>query len=117
MWVVNNNVRAGVSGWQSFNAPRIPEGFIGLLTIAALALNVVFQFSYFARCALCYRLFLCGDIHLNPGPRDNRSLKFFHWDLNSLSARGRIKIPLIEITILSTNMTLLLFLKLCWITL
>ena len=57
---------------------------------------MVFQLSCFARCALYYRLFLCGDIHPNPGPRDTRSLKFFHWNLNSLSARGRIKIPLIE---------------------
>ena len=96
MHVANNNVRAGVSGWQSFNAPRIPKGFIVLLTIAALALKVVLQLSYFVRCALYCLLLLCGDIHTNPGPRDNRSLKFFHWNLNSLSARGRIKIPLIE---------------------
>ena len=96
MHVASNNVRAGVSGWQSFNAPRIPKGFIVLLTIAALALKMVFQLSYFVRCALYCLLLLCGDIHTNPGPRDNRSLKFFHWNLNSLSARGRIKIPLIE---------------------
>ena len=36
------------------------------------------------------------DIHPNPGRRDTRSLKFFPWNLNILSARGQIKIPLIE---------------------
>ena len=96
MRVANNNMCAGVSRWKSFNASRIPKGFIVLLTIAALAFNVVFQLSYFGRCALYCLLLFCGDIYPNPGPRDNGSSKFFHWNLNSLSARGQIKIPLIE---------------------
>ena len=42
------------------------------------------------------QLLLCGDIHPNPGPEINKCLKFFHWNLNSICARDRIKIPLIE---------------------
>ena len=41
-------------------------------------------------------LLLSGDVHQNPGPLSNKCLKFFHWNLNSLCARDRIKIPLIE---------------------
>ena len=96
MHVANNYACAGVSGWQSFNATRVPKVFIVLLTITALALNVVFQLLDLARCTLYCLLLLCGDIHPNPGVWDNRSLKFFHWNLNSLSARGRITIPLIQ---------------------
>ena len=44
----------------------------------------------------CMLLFLCGDIETNPGPQSNSYLKFFHWNLNSICARGSIKIPLIE---------------------
>ena len=32
----------------------------------------------------------------NPGPEINKCLKSFHWNLNSICARDRIKIPLIE---------------------
>ena len=41
-------------------------------------------------------LLLSGDVHQNPGPQINKCLEFFHWNLNSLCARDRIKIPLIE---------------------
>ena len=41
-------------------------------------------------------LLLSGDVHQNPGPQINKCLKFFHWNLNSLCVRDRIKIPLIE---------------------
>ena len=90
MHVANNGGRAGVAGWQSFNAPRVPKGFIMHLTIADLTLNEVFQLLYLGRHAVFCLLLLCGHIHSNPCPRDNRSLKFFHWNLNSLSDRGRI---------------------------
>ena len=39
---------------------------------------------------------LSGDIELNPGPNRNGSLKFCHWNLNSISAREQVKIPIIE---------------------
>ena len=38
---------------------------------------------------------LASDIHPNPGPFID-SLKFCHWSLNSIYARDKIKIPLIE---------------------
>ena len=47
-------------------------------------------------CLLDYRLLLSGDIELNPGPQANTCLRFFHWNLNSICARGNAKIPLIE---------------------
>ena len=41
-------------------------------------------------------LLLGGDIETNPGPQTEKALKFFHWNLNSICARGAVKIPLIE---------------------
>ena len=40
-------------------------------------------------------LILSGNVHENPGPTDC-NLKFFHWNLDSLSARENTKISLIE---------------------
>ena len=36
-----------------------------------------------------------GNVHENPGPNDC-NLKFFHWNLDSLTARNNTKISLIE---------------------
>ena len=41
-------------------------------------------------------LLLSRGVHQNPGPLSNKCLKSFHWNLNRLCARDRIKIPLIE---------------------
>ena len=41
-------------------------------------------------------LLIAGDVETNPGPQQQNCLKFFHWNLNSICARGRIKIPLLE---------------------
>ena len=40
-------------------------------------------------------LILSGNVHENPGPIDC-NLKFFHWNLDSISARENTKISLIE---------------------
>ena len=40
-------------------------------------------------------LILSGNVHENPGPTDC-DLKFFHWNLDSISARENTKISLIE---------------------
>ena len=40
-------------------------------------------------------LLLAGDINPNPGPQYGK-LKFGHWNLNSLIAREKSKLPLIE---------------------
>ena len=41
-------------------------------------------------------LMLAGDIESNPGPQIDNCLKFFHWNLNSICARNKVKISLIE---------------------
>ena len=41
-------------------------------------------------------IILSGDIEENPGPNRNGFLKFCHWNLNSISAREQVKIPVIE---------------------
>ena len=51
---------------------------------------------YGERYPLHFLLLLAGDIETNPGPRVENFFKFFHWNLNSICARGNIKIPLIE---------------------
>ena len=40
-------------------------------------------------------LILSGNVHENPGPIDC-NLKFFHWNLDSISASENTKISLIE---------------------
>ena len=41
-------------------------------------------------------MLLAGDIETNPGPATASCLKFCHWNLNSICARGGIKTSLIE---------------------
>ena len=41
-------------------------------------------------------LLIAGDIESNPGTTSHALLKFCHWNLNSICARGSVKIPLIE---------------------
>ena len=45
---------------------------------------------------LSFVLLLAGDVETNPGPRVEKVLKFCHWNLSSICARGNINIPLIE---------------------
>ena len=54
-------------------------------------------FCLIACYVICQRLLLllAGDIHPNPGPQYGK-LKFGHWNLNSLLAREKSKLPLIE---------------------
>ena len=42
-----------------------------------------------------FNLVRSGNVHENPGPNDC-NLKFFHWNLDSLTARNNTKISLIE---------------------
>ena len=41
-------------------------------------------------------LLLSADIETNPGPQMDRYFKFLHWNLNSICARGGVKIQLLE---------------------
>ena len=40
-------------------------------------------------------LLLSKDIEVNPGPKRSSNIKFCHFNLNRLTARGFIKVPLI----------------------
>ena len=63
----------------------------------ALLIGRYLEYIYYGeRYLLSFLLLLAGDIETNPGPRVENFLKFFHWNLNSICARGSIKIPLIE---------------------
>ena len=44
-------------------------------------------------------LFICGDVELNPGPKNTKSSDYFslcHWNINSLLAHYFSKLSLIE---------------------
>ena len=41
-------------------------------------------------------MILSGDIHTNPGPSTPKDLKFSHWNLNRLCARGGLTKQLIQ---------------------
>ena len=50
---------------------------------------------------LCFKynlLLLCGDVELNPGPKQNTAKKFTicHWNLNSIAAHNFAKLVLLK---------------------
>ena len=47
-------------------------------------------------------LLCCGDIEKSPGPKYS-SLKFYHWNLNGLTAHDSIKISLLQAYIIQNN--------------
>ena len=53
--------------------------------------NVTIYFNYEGFCYLLfhsiYLLILCGDIELNPGPKDAKYLSLCHWNLDSIAAK------------------------------
>ena len=59
-----------------------------LLTVVVL--DYTFRIENFSPRFL---LLLCGDIETNPGSQTNSCFKFFHWNLNSICARGVLKFP------------------------
>ena len=44
-----------------------------------------------------YLLILCGDIELNPGPKDTKHLSLRHWNLNSIAAHDFVKVSAIKV--------------------
>ena len=62
----------------------------------ALLIGTALEIFQVGVCSPFSQLPLCGDIQPNPGPDINQCLKFFHWNLNSICARDRRKINLIE---------------------
>ena len=59
---------------------------LSLVTICTLAIYSAYLLSI---------IMLSGDVHPNPGPLCGK-LNFGHWNLNSLLARDKSKLPLIE---------------------
>ena len=55
---------------------------------------------YITLCLYYFRaskyLFICADIHLNPGPFDDGFFKFCHWNCNSLKAHNFSRIASIQ---------------------
>ena len=60
------------------------------IVLAILLVGQLYNWSYSN-----ILLLRAGDISPNPGPFKN-GLRFFHWNLKSLNAREKVKIPLIE---------------------
>ena len=58
---------------------------------------------YFSHVGFCYLLFpiislliLCGDIELDPGPKDAKYLSLCHWNLNSIAAHNFAKVSALK---------------------
>ena len=62
--------------------------------------NVTIYFNHVGFCYLLfqgiYLLILCGDIELNPGPKDTKYLSLCHWNLNSIVAHDFAKVSAIK---------------------
>ena len=62
--------------------------------------NVTIYFNHVGFCYLLfqgiYLLILCGDIELNPGPKDTKYLSLCHWNLNSIAAHDFAKVSAIK---------------------
>ena len=62
--------------------------------------NVTIYFNHVGFCYLLfqgiYLLILCGDIELNPGPKDAKYLSLCHWNLNSIAAHDFAKTTALE---------------------
>ena len=62
--------------------------------------NVTIYFNHVGFCYLLfqgiYLLILCGDIELNPGPKDAKYLSLCHWNLNSIAANDFAKVSALK---------------------
>ena len=55
--------------------------------------------AFYSVCCMALTLFICGDVELNPGPKNTKSPYYFslcHWNLNSIPAHDFSKLSLIE---------------------
>ena len=74
--------------------PRVSKSLSALLLSNYCTIAV-----YFVSC-MALTLFICGDVELNPGPKNTKSSYNFwlcHWNLNSFSALDFSKLSLIEV--------------------
>ena len=62
--------------------------------------NVTIYFNRVGYCYLpfhdIYLLILCGDIELNPGPKDSKYLSLCHWNLNSIASHDFTKVSALK---------------------
>ena len=65
---------------------------------SALLLCYYCTVPFYFVCCMALTLFICGDVELNPGPKNTKSYYFSlcHWNLNSLSVHDFSKLSLIE---------------------
>ena len=86
---------------------RVEIGIFNILATARYSKKQSLQILYplFSCCVFFRFTFLlltlsaCGDIHLNPGPKRNRSFynfSIYHWSLSSITAHNYEKINLLE---------------------
>ena len=64
------------------------DSCVSLYTSSFISLEISFTFKLL--------LILCGDVEVNPGPGQWTSLSFCHWNLNSISVHGFVKVSLLE---------------------
>ena len=82
-----------------YNCPDYRRKLLGLLqrvihaVLLCKFLNILLSDKHFSTSIF---LLIAGDIETNPGPASHALLKFCHRNLNSICARGSVKIPLIE---------------------
>ena len=89
----------GTNGVTLMTCPKIRKQYITFLQHAVYALlisNVLGIFGVGENFPIKLIMLLAGDIETNPGPATTNCLKFCHWNLNSICARGGIKTSLIE---------------------
>ena len=87
------------NGVTLMTCPKIRKQYITFLQHAVYALlisNVLGIFGVGENFPIKLIMLLAGDIETNPGTANANCLKFCHWNLNSICARGGIKTSLIE---------------------
>ena len=88
-----NNLKLRLAPLLRFKILRLLQNILYFVMVGKFL--EIFNVGQFLSCKL---LLLCvgGDVELNPGPISRNLFSFFHWNLNSICARGNIKIPLTE---------------------
>ena len=82
---------------------------LSILIIKPRRISQEFHHSYFffntyIEYLLFTKLLLCADIKTNPGTFNRcKSISFYHWDLNGVLARNRVKFHLVQAFVVSNN--------------
>ena len=62
-------------------------------SMPVITVALIFDYLWFK----CNLLLLCGDVKLNPGPKQNTAKKLCHWNLNSIAANNFAKLVLLKV--------------------